>query len=544
MIERPASLLKELLENAVDAGATRIEIQIKDNGLELISVQDNGHGMNFDELPYAFCRHATSKIENFADLYRLGSYGFRGEALASMASISRLRCRSTPIDKNESAGEIEYSGGQMVGHHPLTNTDGHGTSIFITDLFFNTPVRLKFIKSKISEKAAIKRIIHAFVIACPSIHFIVKMEQDDKEIFPALSPNDYAERFAKVVLKKNEQYHVTTFHGNYDGLEVHGIFSNVSAKGNAGKHHFLFANRRLFNDQALHRTIIRHLEKFWPESEIGHYAIFYSVPTDQLDVNVHPSKTQLKFFNANIMSSLTGAALDEEYKRCKRDHSNPDSPYDYQSEQSQSLWNESDKQTISNWLPAQAEDKPSNIFASPSSQHSFSGPLIPLAAPYYLRRQQNGEIWLIDSNKILAIYLNQEFSKFTQGEERVIPLLISDPYEFTAEIDIHFPLLINYGLEFDRLSDSTVVLRSIPDFCSPFRIKPIIEAVIQSLKSTVKSLGVNINDSFVHSLSNALLDQQTLEMIMQRIDLTAACQTNAVIALTKDKLDGFFHQRK
>ena len=140
VIERPASLLKELIENSIDASATQIDVHIIDNGLELVSVKDNGKGMTFQELPFAFCRHATSKIENLEDLYKLSSYGFRGEALASISSISRLTCRS--ISKDGHGGKIIFHGSKQISHHPLQNNKP-GTSLFIQDLFYIfTPIQL------------------------------------------------------------------------------------------------------------------------------------------------------------------------------------------------------------------------------------------------------------------------------------------------------------------------------------------------------------------------------------------------------------------
>ena len=134
VIERPASLLKELIENSIDAQATEIEIMVKDNGLELISIQDNGSGITFEDLPYAFCRHATSKITSFEDIYKLSNFGFRGEALAAISSISRLTCTSFPSEKPTNGGKIEIHGGDQKFIIPVKGSK-QGTSFFIRDLF-------------------------------------------------------------------------------------------------------------------------------------------------------------------------------------------------------------------------------------------------------------------------------------------------------------------------------------------------------------------------------------------------------------------------
>src|SRR5690606_11605816 len=174
-------------ENAVDAGATQIELTLKNNGLDLISLKDNGHGMKFEDLPLAFSRHATSKISRFEDLYKLHSFGFRGEALASIAAISKLQCVSQTAD-SKTASELRIEGGQTLYHgERQTGTGGHGTELLIQDLFFNTPARLKFIQSQQAEKTFIRKIIFAFILSRPEIEFQIKIDEADKDIYPARS---------------------------------------------------------------------------------------------------------------------------------------------------------------------------------------------------------------------------------------------------------------------------------------------------------------------------------------------------------------------
>ncbi len=193
VLERPAALLKELIENSIDAGSSEIHIQIIDNGLTLLSIEDNGCGMNFDNLPKAFLRHATSKLKNFEDLYQLQTFGFRGEALASVASSARVTCISQPENLTESGGKIIINGGHQELLTPQKQGQ-KGTSLYIKDLFFNTPVRLKFIKSKTSEKAHLKKMIYSFIFSHPEIIFSVKFDDKEKEIYKKLPPQEFKKR--------------------------------------------------------------------------------------------------------------------------------------------------------------------------------------------------------------------------------------------------------------------------------------------------------------------------------------------------------------
>ena len=260
VVERPASLLKELIENSIDAGSTKIDIHIIDNGMELIFVKDNGKGMSFDDLPLAFHRHATSKIQKFEDLYQLHSFGFRGEALASIASTARVTCISSPNDGRKS-GRIVIHGGEQKS---LTESEEsqHGTSFYIKDLFFNTPARLKFIRSANSERVALKRIINSFILANPSVAFSVKWDNKEKSFFPSVSIENINSRIKKIFFS-NKKYETSliSFESEYDEHKVTGFLSLSSNKGNAGKQQYLFANKRFFHDKALHQAVLRSAEK-------------------------------------------------------------------------------------------------------------------------------------------------------------------------------------------------------------------------------------------------------------------------------------------
>src|SRR5690554_5125892 len=163
VIERPSTLLKELLENSVDANASAIEVEIVGNGLDLLSVKDNGKGIPFEQLDLAFCRHATSKIERFEDIYNLFTYGFRGEALASISAVSKMTCVSNPAGEPEST--IKIHGGETLAiDRDNEPEESSGTKMFVRDLFYNTPARMKFIQSKTSEKNQLKKIVNAFLL--------------------------------------------------------------------------------------------------------------------------------------------------------------------------------------------------------------------------------------------------------------------------------------------------------------------------------------------------------------------------------------------
>ena len=190
VIESPSAMLKELIENAIDAGSTSIQISLKNNGIELLEIKDNGEGISYDELPLAFSRHATSKIENFGDIYNIYSYGFRGEALASIASVSKVSCISfVKANQKLSGGKIEFEGGQLLSHSVLSR-QGVGTLISVKDLFYNTPARKKFLKSSRVIKNSILKVLYSFILTRSDIKFQFSFDDDRPIIFDIIEKNE------------------------------------------------------------------------------------------------------------------------------------------------------------------------------------------------------------------------------------------------------------------------------------------------------------------------------------------------------------------
>ena len=173
VVERPASIVKELVENALDAGATQVTVIMEEGGLTSLTVDDDGHGIPFRDLPLAFERHATSKIATAADIMSVGSFGFRGEALASIASVSHLKCVSR-TEGEELGGLIEFSGGEMTRREPAPRN--RGTTITIRDLFYNTPARRKFMKTAQAEKRAVMKLLTRLALAHQDVRWLVKTD--------------------------------------------------------------------------------------------------------------------------------------------------------------------------------------------------------------------------------------------------------------------------------------------------------------------------------------------------------------------------------
>ncbi len=484
VIERPASLIKEILENSIDAGATKIDLHIVNNGMDLISLIDDGAGMTFNELPFAFCRHATSKIERFEDLYHLNSYGFRGEALASIAAVARVTCTSSPQENSSEGGKIIYHGGECLAHDQQANLP-KGTSFFIKDLFFNTPARLKFIKSAQSEKNAIKRMVEASLLANPQVSFSLKWDDQDKVFFPATE--EPQKRVAQVLLPKIKEKNLYSFNAEYEGHRVTGYFSHTSSRGNAYKRQYLFANNRIFTDRQLHQTIIRNLEKLYPQGESGHYCVFIDVPENLIDVNVHPNKTQIKFFKLPVITAL----LSSQIKKLSYDFGEQPSLLE-----GQTFHNESDEagHSFSQSYSGSSQERPSfsseNFYPQAGSSHFQEGHYRPrpshdpcgtnhsvsqisssttLHPDLFFHQKEEGTYVLVSLSRFWGVAIDRLKEMTFETDKEFIPLLISEPFSLTAllEEEKRFSELENIGVLCERVDQKTVAVRAVHQYLDP-----------------------------------------------------------------------------
>lgn len=472
-----------MLENSLDASASKIEIHIINNGLDLININDNGHGIAINDLPYAFTRHATSKIDKFEDLYQLKSFGFRGEALASAASCSRLTCSSIPKENLALAGKIIIHGAKQVFHGKIKG-DKAGTSLYIKDLFYNTPARLKFIKSSIAEKKALKRIINAFILSNPLCEFYVKWDEQEKDIYPiANTPELKRKRVFKILSgrKKLGAIDFINISKEYEGHNITGTISKSSSRGQSGKATYLFTNGRLFTDRPLHQFIIRAMAFLWAPGEVGHYFVEIKVPSHLIDVNVHPSKSTIKFEKFEIVSSLIKAAIKESLEHCDFPGPKTETKSNvFLHQQLPSSYNEElANGHLAPFISLNQNDLHDNsLVLSPTKDL-----LIYLDLNFWLyspNNIQHREYFSLNTEILLRHFLISNIEKYFPIEENdATPLLISEPFN---NIPIIFDTAINFfkqlGFEFDRLNQQLVVLRTIPGFITDLDYKTITQLLI------------------------------------------------------------------
>jgi DNA mismatch repair protein MutL len=294
VIQRPASVVKELLENAIDAGATRIQLIIKDAGKSLIQVIDNGSGMSETDARMAFERHATSKIKSSEDLQSIRTMGFRGEALASMAAVAQIDMRSRLHDRDLGT-KIIIAGSQFIKQEPI-QTPG-GTSFSVANLFFNVPARRKFLKS---DPVELRNIIEEFehiALAYPEIE--MSCFHNDSELY-ALAKGNVRQRIVSV-FGKNMSDKIIAVEENTELVNIAGFIGKVEVCKKKRGDQYLFVNRRFIRSTYLHHAIRAAYESLISEEDHPFYVLYLDIDPSRIDVNVHPSKHEIKFLDERII---------------------------------------------------------------------------------------------------------------------------------------------------------------------------------------------------------------------------------------------------
>lgn len=289
VVERPLSIIKELLENSIDAGADSLVVEIKQGGKQYIRVTDNGSGINSNEIELAFTRHGTSKIVSEEDLTAIGTLGFRGEALSSIAAVSRVEIISKTKD-SPYGSKVKIQGGTVTSVEPVGC--GEGATIIVNDLFYNTPARLKFLKSDAAESTPIIEFVSQLALAYP--HIKIRMINNDKMVFSSTGTGERLQTLA-LIYGKEVSENLMPIKYQDDSVSIEGYISNLNTSRPNRRYHIYFVNGRVVEN----KTIQEALTKAYEDKLItGRYPlafIFLKVPAEEIDVNIHPNKLQVKF---------------------------------------------------------------------------------------------------------------------------------------------------------------------------------------------------------------------------------------------------------
>ena len=496
VLERPSAAIKELIENAIDAGATRIDVAIEDGGKSFLSVTDDGFGMDKSELSLAIERHATSKIPD-NDLSNIGSFGFRGEALPSIGAVARL----TIISKAKSSSEaykITVEGGEKSAVSPAPLSCG--TRVEVRDMFYATPARLKFLKASTTETGKIEDTIKHIAMANPAISFSLKDEK--KERLRYYSAPDLQTRFSDI-MKEDIMGNFATLATAGGGVKITGFASLPTyTKGNSLQQ-YLFVNGRPVKDRLLLGAIKGAYQGLISSDRFPVVAIFIQMPASDVDVNVHPAKAEVRFKDAGlirglIVTAIRNALLDSHFKVAKtisedalksfQSYPLPSLTEKKNSFDFQGAFSRSSSKRLTNtlfetrsaYVPEPTFNRQENPEAYEQEEDTFP--------PLGLARGQLHETYIVSQTKDGIIIVDQHAAHERLTYEKIknakgtaesqlllTPEIVDLPEASAVGLLSLKDELANLGLVIDGFGEGAVAVRAVPAIIKDTDIKKLIE---------------------------------------------------------------------
>jgi DNA mismatch repair protein MutL len=541
VVQRPASVVKELLENAIDARADSIKLLVKDAGKALIQVIDNGIGMSETDARLSFERHATSKINCAEDLFNLQTKGFRGEALASIAAIAHVELK-TKQEQQELGTHIKIEGSEIVLQDLVSTSKG--SSISVKNLFYNIPARRNFLKSNTVETRHIIDEFQRVALVHPNISF--SLYHNENEVF-RLNASNLRQRIVSILGKKTNEK-LVPINETTDVVTLEGFVSKPEFSKKKRGEQFFFVNNRFIKNPYLHHAVVSAFDGLLSNGYHPSYFLYLTVPTGSIDINIHPTKTEVKFDNEKVLYAILRATVKHSLGQYNvapaldfnRD-SNLDIPYDYKPRQAHKE-------------PAIKIDRSFNPFKEDIPQKSISFPYkreqtesweslyVDINAPEtdiknievrpevidssLFKEEQKGtktfqihRKYIVSAIKSGIIFINQNLAhqrilyeeyletitvKEAMSQQLLFPLNIhfsKDDITLIKEIQ---PDLESTGFLFDTIEDETIVVKGIPITVSESQVTIIMEQLLDDIKNEIPETSFSQLDIMAKSFAKSL----------------------------------------
>jgi DNA mismatch repair protein MutL len=315
VVERPASVVKELIENSLDAGARQVRVEVENGGKKLIKVADDGCGMSKDDAVLAFERHATSKISKLEDLSAINTLGFRGEALSSIASVARVEL-VTKLEEELAATRVQVEGGRII--EVIKAARPRGTTVLVRDLFFNTPARRKFMRSEATENYHLTAVVQHYALAYPHVAFF--LINNGREIFNLPPTKDLKDRIFQIFGAQLVENLLPVSGGDEFLARIYGFVSAPHERRSTRQDQFFFVNGRFVRDKVIASGVAEAFRSILPSDAYPVVFLFLQVPPEEVDVNVHPAKTEVRFRRKEAIRE----AITDSIRRALKSHASAD----------------------------------------------------------------------------------------------------------------------------------------------------------------------------------------------------------------------------
>ena len=486
VIERPASVVKELVENALDAGASRIEVETEGGGRSRIRVADDGCGIPAAEVALAFARHATSKISAPEDLFRIATLGFRGEALAAIAAVARVTCRTRAVGE-ELGTYVRIEGGEIREQRPMARPPG--TEMIVEDLFFNTPARRKFLKGEGAERRAIDLWISRYALAYPRVAFFLRHDRREALTLPAArEPRHrlaalYGAEVAEALLEVHEAD---------EEMRISGWISPPGMDRPDRQEMAFFVNGRWVQDRMLPAAVLQAYHTLLPAGRFPWSFLWIDLPLDAVDVNVHPAKIEVRFRDPDRVFRLVQRAAHRALRQT--------APRVFQSVASPMV-------PVS--MPARPlpPGEPADVLPKPSGEEAGLPPLRvigQLQATYIVAEGPDG-LYLLDQHAAHERVLYEELMARRQegplpAQPLLQPVLLEVSPEEGSLLEEHQETLRELGLWIEPFGPRAVRVRAIPAVLSAEAIRAVIQDLLFDLHEARRPMEAALEARWIRSI--------------------------------------------
>lgn len=516
VIERPASVVKELLENSFDAGATAITVETSYGGLNQIKISDNGVGIVAEDLPLAIAPHATSKINSLDDLYAIDSMGFRGEALASIASVAKVSISSKPAQQ-ETAMMLRVSGTEITCS-PCARAVG--TTVDVVDLFFNAPVRKRFLKSEKLEFQAIETVVKRFALSAPKIALTLK--HNGKQVFylPAVtSEQSLLSRMTRILGSAfvQDAIYLDVDHGS---MKLCGWISGIKFQRSQSDRLWVYVNERMVKDKLIHHALKQAYDGLLHPGRFPACVLYFTINHAEVDVNVHPTKHEVRFQQPRLIfdffTSQLAVALDTQKKRNHETVGELNIP--------------------ANHAKKICEPYPKLTLIS-ENINSLEQPWV-ILNNHYILVFIHQQPYLVNLIALQQFKIQQQLSELSfplASRPLLVPIRYSLPPQNTVNFPNFIQCLCQLGIHIEPFSDQEVLIRSIP-LCMPYLdLRLFLETVIaQEVLHSSKLVELMIQAQVVDPRLLSHEEKMELNELLLNVHAEKNKETGLFRALTVD----------
>ncbi len=581
VVERPASVVKELVENSLDAGATRLEIETRGGGIELIRVRDNGSGIPSEEVELAFRRHATSKLSTVEELERIATLGFRGEALASIASVSRVTC-TTRTAEEKLGTRLYLEGGKLHGRQSVAATVG--TEMRVEALFFNVPARRKFLRSERAERRQIDAFLTRYAIAYPDVSFLVV--HNGREILRTHGQGNRREALISVYGRElgAALLEIPPAFGEQGEIRVRGFVAPPTVHRAHRGYITLFVNGRWIQDLRLTYAVIQAYHTLLPVKRYPIAFLMIELPPDEVDVNVHPAKTEVRFRDADalfrtIQRAVRSTVIDEAPSAAvwhpPAEAQKLVEPLPAVPQAAQAVLPEpSLRQRLAHIRPqkpsAPVKSAPSSTpIPDTPSPAPVSAPASPRQLPplrvigqvatMFIVAEGPDGLYLIDQHaaheRVLYEKMMQQWQSGSLPAQPLLePVPVTLPADEASRLEAHLDAIARFGLEVEPFGPNTFLVRSLPaalDGCSPHDLLADIAAAEQAtgpIRETIEEIAVRAICKRAAVKAGQVLSREEMERLVHDLEATRNPRTcphgrPTILQISVEQLAAQFERR-